>query len=50
VQAPVPDRLYEEAKVTDIERLAHWLNDSNYTTLFSGAGMATEVGAIHVIS
>jgi NAD-dependent deacetylase len=40
----VLDLLYEEANVTDIERLANWLKNSNYITLFSGAGMSTESG------
>lgn len=30
--------------MTDIEHLASWLEQSNYTTLFSGAGMSTESG------
>lgn len=37
-------------EVSDMERLADWMNSANAVTLFSGAGMSTEVGAIHVYS
>ena len=33
--------------MADMERLAGWLQGSDYITLFSGAGMATESGSIH---